>query len=202
MKTTAAIKLASEGRELRIVWAEVYLPDVPDTDGDYMDAETIQKMAHDFMRNLALKNIDVMHDGNFIDGAGVVESFIARKGDPDFIEGAWVVGVHVADDETWKKIKNQELNAFSLEAITKQRPAQIEMEIPPVISGITTKNEDHEHEYFVTYGPNGEFLGGQTNVIDGHKHLIKRGTVTEEGGDPKHWHRFSYMDELVDAQRA
>ena len=34
----------------QIVYAEVYAPNVLDTHGDYMTAETIEKMAHDFLK--------------------------------------------------------------------------------------------------------------------------------------------------------
>lgn len=46
---SAVIK--SEDAKKRIVWAEVYAPNRPDSDGEFMDAEGICKMAYEFMRN-------------------------------------------------------------------------------------------------------------------------------------------------------
>ena len=34
-----------------MVYGEVYVPDRKDKDGNFMAAETIEKMAHDFMKN-------------------------------------------------------------------------------------------------------------------------------------------------------
>jgi hypothetical protein len=190
------LKLAAETDELRIVWAEVYAPNIPDSDGEFMDAKGIMQMAYKFMQDLNLRMIDTQHTNNLVEGACVVESFIARKGDPDFIEGSWVVGVHVPDDATWEKIKKGEINGFSMEAMVHKVPTELEMEIPPVIAGRTTKAEnytdDHEHQFFVSYDEDGNFLGGVTDTVDGHYHAIKRGTLTEVSKE--HQHKFSYVE--------
>jgi hypothetical protein len=193
------IKLASDDAELRIVWAEVYAPGVPDTDGDFMDAATIQKMAYDFMRAMKLDQIDRQHNNQLVDGARVVESFIARKGDPDFIEGAWVVGVHVPDDETWRAIKSGEINGFSMEALVNRTQTELTFDLPPVLQGMTSKGGDdlHEHEFFVKYDAEGNLVGGATSMVNGHRHQIRRGTTTEtEAG---HMHRFSFVEQLYGA---
>lgn len=177
--------------EQRIVWAEVYIPNVPDTDGDYMDAKGIRDMAYKFMKELRLKKVDTQHNNQLVEGATVVESFIARKGDPDFIEGAWVAGVHVPDDLTWGKIKKGEINGFSMEAIVNKKPLEIEVDIPPVLTGPCLKADDgHTHEYMVSYDPKGNFLGGKTTMNNGHYHTIKRGTLTDEVNG--HTHKFDY----------
>ena len=98
----------------KLVYGEVYVPDEKDTDGNWMEAETIEKMAHDFMEDLRLTQIDKNHDGD-TDKGTVIESFVVRKGDPDFTEGAWVVGVKVLDDDTWKSIQKGEITGFSIE---------------------------------------------------------------------------------------
>ena len=98
----------------RIVYGEVYVPDERDSDGNWMTAETIEKMAHSFMQELRLVNIDKNHDGETDKGV-VVESFIARSGDPDFTEGAWVAAVKVADSDTWAAVEKGEITGFSIE---------------------------------------------------------------------------------------
>ena len=98
----------------QIVFGEVYVPDRRDTDGNFMTAETIEKMAHDFLANKRNAEISKGHDG-ISDKGCVVESFIAREGDPDFIAGSWVVGVHVPDVEIWKSIEDGKLTGFSIE---------------------------------------------------------------------------------------
>lgn len=180
--------------EQRLVFAEVYAPNRPDSDGEYMTATEIQKMAHEFARKCRMGQVDVMHDNQTVPGVSIVESFIAREGDPDFLAGSWVVGVHVDNDDVWQAIKDEKINGFSMEALVMREPKEVEIEIPPVVSGSTTKSEGHEHRFYVTYDDNGTFLGGRTDVVDGHFHIIKAGTVTELSHD--HRHKFSAVDDL------
>jgi hypothetical protein len=190
----AQLKLASEDQQM--VWGEVYAPNIPDADGDIMTAEEIQAMAYKFMREKKTDKVDLQHNNKIVAGAAVIESFIARKGDPHFIEGAWVVGVHVPDKQVWSMVKKGEINGFSMEALVTRRKSQMEVEIPPVIMGRVTKHEDgHDHEFFVSYDDNGRFLGGTTSSVNGHSHVIKRGTVTEPANG--HNHRFSYVEKLT-----
>lgn len=182
----------------RLVFAEVYAPNRPDSDGEFMDAEGIKKMAYEFMQRMELDSVDSYHDNNLVPGCCVVESFIARKGDPDFIEGSWVVGMHVNNDEMWDKIKKGEINGFSMEAMVQKEIVNVSMEIPPVVQGKTLKagDDDHIHTFYVAYDDEGKFLGGRTDMAnDGHFHVIKRGSVTEKSGE--HAHRFSHLDDIV-----
>lgn len=188
--------------EQHIVMGEVYAP-TPDSVGDYMSREDIQKAAHKFMKDLRLDQVDSQHDNRLVKGAHIVESFIARKGDPNFIEGAWVVAMHIDNPDMWAKIKKGEINGFSLEAMATTTKGEVEVEIPPVISGDTSTNsitkdaapvESHSHQFFVTYDMDGNFLGGSTSRVQGHSHVIKGGTITETSNG--HTHRFSAVDNL------
>ena len=114
MNTTNIIQFKKSDTKKQIVFGEVYVPDREDTDGNFMNAETIENMAHDFLANKYNSHISEEHDGNENKGC-IVESFIARNGDPDFIQGAWVIGVYVPDKEVWNKIESGELAGFSLE---------------------------------------------------------------------------------------
>ena len=115
--------------ELQIVWAEVYVPNIPDSQGDFMSAETIREMAYTFLKNNYLTHVDVNHN-NVLSGASVVESFIAREGDPDFVPHSWVVGVHVPDPALWEDIKTGKLNGFSLEGMSMKEQKTVVMNIP------------------------------------------------------------------------
>lgn len=108
--------------EKQIVYGEVYVPwageNPPelkerDTHGHWATMETIEKMAHGFMQNLRTYQIDKQHDEQADEGY-VVESFIAREGDPDFTEGAWVLGTKVTDDTTWQEIKKGNITGYSI----------------------------------------------------------------------------------------
>ena len=181
----------------RLVFGEVYAPNRPDSDGEFMVAESITKMAYKFMRERKLNKVDSMHSNVLVDGASVVESFIARKGDPDFIEGAWVVGVHIPKDEDWEKVEKGEWNGFSIEAMVTKVPVDVTIELPPIISGKTMKSGEveHIHSFHVAYDEHGRFLGGKTDTVEGHYHTIKRGTMTDEASS--HTHRFSHIEDVM-----
>jgi Putative phage serine protease XkdF len=188
------LKLASEDQQM--VWAEVYAPNIPDADGDIMTEEAIEQMAYKFMRERKTDRIDLQHNNKLIN-AHIIESFIARKGDPDFIPGAWVVGMHIADKGVWSMIKKGEINGYSMEALVTRSPSTMEVEIPPVIRGLVAKADDgHDHEFFVSYDDQGQFLGGRTSSApDGHSHVIRKGTVTETVMG--HNHRFSFVEKVL-----
>ena len=87
VKTEAIVEFKKSDAKQQIVFGEVYKPNVRDSDGNFMTSETIEKMAHNFLANAKTSHVSKSHDGNN-DKGYVVESFIVRKGDPDFIEGA------------------------------------------------------------------------------------------------------------------
>lgn len=197
-KAQSVLPIKKTDVEKQLVYGEVYAPTIPDSQGDFMSAETIEKMAHQFMRNGFVKKIDVNHTQQE-SGSCVVESFIARDDDPTFIPGAWVIGVHIPDAETWSLVKSGDLNGFSLDGIGIRVETTVKLDVPDRIVGRTLKNEDHDHEFFVTYDDEGNFLGGMTSPgPDGHVHRITRGTATEMAMG--HSHRFSYVEGVAYAQ--
>lgn len=191
---TKTLTFKKEETKKRLIWAEVYAPDRPDSDGEFMRAPEIEKMAYKFMKDKQLEAIDSQHAQVNEEGCCVVESFIARKGDPDFIEGAWVVCIHVNNDDLWEKVEKGEINGLSMEAMVVREEQDVELEVPPILSGLTQKSEDHEHEFLVSYSDEGTFKGGRTTTVNGHFHVIKRGTITEEADG--HTHRFSHVEGL------
>lgn len=187
--TAITIKKADE--DLQVVYGEVYTPDYPDAQGEFMTAETVRATAYRFMLNGRTSNVDTNHD-NKLNGSVVVESFIARAGDPDFIENAWVVAIYVPDPELWAKILSNELNGLSFEAAQRLGDTPVEFEIPEFVEGDTDEYEAHTHTFKVRFSPTGEYLGGVTNVVNGHAHTIKRGVVTELSQG--HAHRYSLYE--------
>ena len=100
----------------RIVYGAVYEPMKADAHKHYATKEEIEISAHNFMLNS--RNMDWNHD--FIKGsAGVVESFVARKGDPDFVEGAWVLGVKIFNESVWEDILSKKIKGYSLAGVAK-----------------------------------------------------------------------------------
>lgn len=187
-------------QDQQLIYGEVYAPGFPDSQGDFMTAESIQKMAHEFMRKGLVNKIDLHHTRDE-SGCYVIESFIARDGDPDFIPGSWVLGVKVPDPEIWSLVKSGELNGFSFDGEGYRVETVIEIDMPDSITGKTVEELGHSHEFIVKYDEDGNFLGGVTNPgPDGHRHKILRGTVTEMTDD--HAHRFSFVEGVLSAQTA
>lgn len=94
----------------RIVYGEALAPDVVDGQGDVVSAGEIEAAAHRFLEAGGV--VGGMH--RVFAGVGdVVESFIAREGDPDFTPGAWVLGVRLGSD-AWERVRRGEWTGFSV----------------------------------------------------------------------------------------
>ena len=158
----------------------------------------VRKMAHKFMVNMNLDQVDTDHD-NVMNNSVVVESFIARKDDPDFIENSWVAGIWVKDPEVWQAVKSGGLNGFSFEAMARHVESELEVQVPDAIDGHTSKSDGHEHEFTVFFNDDGSLLGGYTDVVKGHQHNIERGTITSPAEDG-HTHRYSFTEGLISVE--
>ncbi|CAA2141487.1 hypothetical protein HYPP_02510 [Hyphomicrobium sp. ghe19] len=199
-KSAPSVSIKKLDEEQQLVFGEVYAPGFPDSQGDFMKAETIQNMAHEFLRRGLVNNIDTNHNQE-LSGCYVVESFIAREDDSVFIPGSWVLGVKVPDPELWRMIKEGELNGFSLDGSAIQVDTVIEIEMPMVLNGETDIADGHKHTFQVSFDNQGNLIGGTTGPgPDGHVHRIVRGTVTETANG--HSHRFSFVEGILNVQAA
>jgi hypothetical protein len=189
------IQIKKLDHEEQVVFGEVYAPSFPDSQGDFMTPDEIKKMAYNFLRKGIASNIDVNHT-QMPSGSYVVESFLAREGDPTFIPGSWVLGVKVPDQAVWQMVKSGELNGFSLDGIGVRTPKALVIEMPELLKGETDGVRGHTHSFVVKFDQHGNFLGGYTNpALDGHMHQIVRGTVTEPANG--HAHRFSFVEGVL-----
>ena len=189
------MSMVLKSEEQHIVMGEVYAPNRPDAQGEYMTAVEIRKMAHEFIRSGKMGQIDLMHGNKIVNGASVVESFVADETDSRFLPGSWVIGVHIPDTILWNSIKKGDINGFSMEALVTRHDMDCEVEIPPIVTGLTSKGEDaHQHKFFVAYDEKGQFKGGVTDSVGGHFHSIVAGTHTENAAG--HRHRFSSVDNI------
>lgn len=179
--------------EHQVVFSEIYAPGIPDSQGDFMTADQIRAMAYRFIASGNLGQVDRDHDNQAF-GASVVESFIARDDDKVFIPGSWVVGVHIPDPVQWQQVKNGTYNGFSLDGEGDRVDRALTLRIPDNIKGQTSVDRGHSHTFSVSYDSEGKFLGGGTNIVDGHSHSISRGTVTDEADG--HTHRFSHVEQI------
>ncbi|MCC2414044.1 XkdF-like putative serine protease domain-containing protein [Bacillus sp. FSL W8-0519] len=130
--------IKSEDEAERLVYGIVYEPDTIDAHGDFADAKTIEKAAHEFM--LKYRQIDKNHD--FVAGVGeVVESYIAPadmelNGEP-VKKGTWILTTK-ADEETWESVKKGEFQGYSLAGVAETE----------VIEEEVTKTEEKQMKSF------------------------------------------------------
>ena len=100
-----------------IVYGPVLIPDMPDSDGDVVSADKIEKVAHRFMEEYRL--MEHMHTLESI--ARPVESYIAPVdlvlGDAHIPKGSWVAGARVTNETAWKDVKSGKLTGFSIVAV-------------------------------------------------------------------------------------
>ncbi len=172
-------KIRKTDEDKHLVYGEVYSPNCVDTHGEMMLKEDIELIAHRFLQHASLtKSIDTQHDNKSCE-AYPVESFIARKDDPDYAEGAWVLGVKIECDTLWDQVKKGELNGFSLEAWVTKVNAVVEMEIDPEVIGETEESDDHTHLFFAQMNDDGKVYAGRTTTVNNHSHEIIKASATE-----------------------
>lgn len=175
--------------EHQVVYGVVYAPNRVDTDWEAMTAEEIQKMAWNFLAKHREENIDLQHSLEK-SGCVVVESFVVREGDPDFPEGAWVLGT-LCPDDIWERVKSGEFNGYSFYGGVEKYPAKVLLEVAKQIAGITEKSTvdilpEHEHTFIVNLDNKARIVSGKTDIVLIHSHIIKKGTATEFDMDHNH----------------
>ena len=89
-----------------------------------MRPETLERMAHEFSTNGHHRHVSVMHQGNRID-AVIVESWLAKKGDPKFTPGTWLVVIKINDPSVWQAIENGLLKGVSFEGFGERKPSTL-----------------------------------------------------------------------------
>lgn len=180
----------AEGYE-RVVFAELIIPDVLNTYGDLHTRESVKEFAYGFM--LTGFGIDVEHDEIDRPSLSVVESFIAREGDPDFIEGSWVMGVHVGDDDLWGQVCSGTLNGFSYQGWVSGLWVEVAVSDQVTRYGTTQPDmyDGHTHGFFVLLTAEGSVIGGGTTSSEGHIHVISNHTFTQE--TENHIHIFNHV---------
>lgn len=180
------MKLIKRDDAERIVSAEVLIPEILNSYGDYHTKKSVKDFAYGFMRS-GFK-IDVNHDNKPVK-AHVVESFIANDSDPTFIPGSWVVTMHIPDDVVWDKIVRNELTGYSYEALVQVLPVSTEVNYAKIISGTTNISEDHSHDFIIIVDRN--TISGGTSAFESHTHNINRFCFTDNSLD--HCHLFNHV---------
>ena len=190
-------RIVVKSEDEHFVLAEVYSPLHIDTDGEAMTSEEIRKMAYRFLSEGRTKKIDIQHNKKE-SGCVMVESFIARKDDPDgFIENSWVAGLIVPVGEVWDKVKKGELNGFSFYGEVQKVPARAKVMMTKKMEGETEDSVDgvlppHSHEVTLTFSSDGRVEKGRTQKFLDHDHEVLKATATEV--EWEHGHRLVLVE--------
>lgn len=119
-----------EKEEKRIVCGAVLIPNrpiyrwTPDLGDFYLEftSEVIEKLAFDYMKKNNNSSVTLDHETN-ASNVYLVESWIKttendKSNDLGFNlpVGTWFASMRVDDEETWQRVKNEELNGFSIES--------------------------------------------------------------------------------------
>jgi len=111
-----SISIKKSNTEKHLIYAVIYEPETVDGQGDFAEAEEIEKAAHGFMADYCQYMVDTEHDFNN-NRSVVVESFIVKGIHPDFPEvksGSWCAVIKINDVEIWEKVKSGELTGVSM----------------------------------------------------------------------------------------
>lgn len=114
-------KILDIDSDSHFVTGVVYEPMEEDAHGNYMTKEEIQKACYWFAKNG--NNVDLEHNENKIDSCFVVENWVCKSNcvinGQAVKEGSWVMTVEVNDYELFEKIKNGQINGFSMGGVGK-----------------------------------------------------------------------------------
>ena len=177
----------------QVVMAEVLVPNVVNNWGDIYTVESIKEFAYEYARQGY--GLDVEHSQQDVNGVDyyVVESFLVREGDPDFIAGSWVVAVKIINDDLWQQILDGEINGFSYEAVVSMLPVTVTLATTHTVIGVTAPHPDdgHTHDYMILVDAQHNPIAGGTGETNGHSHTISVHTVTDVADG--HNHRFQVI---------
>lgn len=97
----------------------------------YYEPETIRLMAEKYLKDGNQNNVDLMHDGNLVEGVNMVQLFIKDtdngidpKGFEDYQNGSLFAEFQIHNEEVWQQIKNGDFKGFSLEGYFGVEPVE------------------------------------------------------------------------------
>lgn len=127
-------KILMAAQEIKgVFYAPVMIPDlniqrIDETTGEkymvYYDAETVEQLMHNYMKQCGNANTNIEHEQNGIEGVYPVENWIVKDpqndtsnaiGMPTQKVGTWIQGYKCDSQEVLEKIKNQLLQGLSIE---------------------------------------------------------------------------------------
>lgn len=123
-------RIVKTDAENHYVTGIVYEPMEEDSHGNFMTEEEITKAAYWFAKNG--DKVDLQHSFEPLDGATVVENWIAKANfeiDGEAIsKGTWLMTVEVADESVWEGIEKGEITGFSMGGLGNYSEEDVELD--------------------------------------------------------------------------
>ena len=123
-------RIVKTDAENHYVTGIVYEPMEEDSHGNFMTEEEITKAAYWFAKNG--DKVDLQHSFEPLDGATVVENWIAKADfeiDGEAIsKGTWLMTVEVADESVWAGIEKGEITGFSMGGLGNYSEEDVELD--------------------------------------------------------------------------
>lgn len=123
-------RIVKADAETHYVTGVVYEPMAEDSHGNFMTEAEITKAAYWFAKNG--NKVDLQHSFEPLDGASVVESWIAKADfdiDGETIKkGTWLMTVEVADESVWEGIEKGEITGFSMGGLGNYSEEDVELD--------------------------------------------------------------------------
>ena len=176
-----------EDEEQRRVLGVVMRADFPiyrrdDRLGEYYiiyRADTIREMAQKYLAEGRQNNVNLMHQGDDVEGVEMVQYFIKGKGlQPegfeDIADGSLFAEFHIVDDAIWDKVKDGTYKGFSLEGLFDLVPEEDKDDVRRIV-------DDLDGKFNETQKPNKKMKVKKFLKALGEA-LLKMGTITTDKG--------------------
>ena len=116
------VDLTDHDEERQIATGALLVPNRIDSQGDYFEPATIERIAHDYMRRLQSPDGDatlkLMHAVDAADKLSLVENRVLDEsetvGETEHDAGTWIVSVKAEDADVWQLLKSGVLGGFSI----------------------------------------------------------------------------------------
>lgn len=133
------VNLTLANEEKRLLLGAALIPDkriYRNVDGNEFyitfNAQTIEKLAHSFLKNGNQNNSSLEHETQ-LSGMSVVEAWIVQDPNNDksnsygktYEKGTWVTMMKVDNEDVWQKAKNGEIKGFSIDALIGLKELQV-----------------------------------------------------------------------------
>ncbi|WPQ65514.1 XkdF-like putative serine protease domain-containing protein [Chitinophaga sancti] len=97
----------------------------------FFSKETIRQIAQTFFKNNLSNNVNLAHT-DILANSFIFQSFIvdSDKGItyPDAVDGSWIIGVKVVDDNVWKDVLDGKFRGYSVEGLFKYESNQVKQD--------------------------------------------------------------------------